>query len=308
MKKIVFMGTPLFAVPILKSIFKKGYNIPLVYTQPPSKKNRGLEIIKSPIHIFCDEKKLNVRTPKNFDNLSEERDILEKLEADLAIVVAYGQMLPKSILNTCKKGFINIHASLLPKWRGAAPIQRSILNLENETGISVMQINDKLDQGNVCSQFKININKNDNAEDLSTKLSNLASDKIVGEIEEIFDNKKTFFKQDHSKATYAKKIKKIEGKINWKDSAENILGKINGLYPNPGAWFYFKGKRYKILKANISNNFSTPGKVINDNIEISCGKNSIKILEIQREGKKVQNINDFILGSIIRKGDELIDA
>ena len=308
MKKIVFMGTPLFAVPILKSIFKKGYNIPLVYTQPPSKKNRGLEIIKSPIHIFCDEKKLNVRTPKNFDNLSEERDILEKLEADLAIVVAYGQMLPKSILNTCRKGFINIHASLLPKWRGAAPIQRSILNLENETGISVMQINDKLDQGNVCSQFKININKNDNAEDLSTKLSNLASDKIVGEIEEIFDNKKTFFKQDHSKATYAKKIKKIEGKINWKDSAENILGKINGLYPNPGAWFYFKGKRYKILKANISNNFSTPGKVINDNIEISCGKNSIKILEIQREGKKVQNINDFILGSIIRKGDELIDA
>ena len=308
MKKIVFMGTPLFAVPILKSIFKKGYNIPLVYTQPPSKKNRGLEIIKSPIHIFCDEKKLNVRTPKNFDNLSEERDILEKLEADLAIVVAYGQMLPKSILNTCKKGFINIHASLLPKWRGAAPIQRSILNLENETGISVMQINDKLDQGNVCSQFKININKNDNAEDLSTKLSNLASDKIVGEIEEIFDNKKTFFKQDHSKATYAKKIKKIEGKINWKDSAENILGKINGLYPNPGAWFYFKGERYKILKANISNNFSIPGKVINNNLEISCGKNSIKILEIQREGKKVQNISDFILGSIIRKGDQLIDA
>ena len=120
-----------------------------------------------------------------------------------------------------------------------------------------MQINDKLDQGNVCSQFKININKNDNAEDLSTKLSNLASEKIVGEIEEIFENKKTFFKQDHSKATYAKKIKKIEGKINWKDSAENILGKINGLYPNPGAWFYFKGKRYKILKANISNNFSS---------------------------------------------------
>ena len=308
MKKIVFMGTPLFAVPILNSIFKKGYNIPLVYTQPPSKKNRGLEISKSPIHIFCDEKKLNVRTPKNFDNLDEERDILEKLKADLAIVVAYGQILPKGILSTCKKGFVNIHASLLPKWRGAAPIQRSILNLENETGISVMQINDKLDQGNVCSQFKININKNDNAEDLTTKLSNLASKKIVGEIEEIFENKKTFFKQNHSKATYAKKIKKIEGKINWKDSAENILGKINGLYPNPGAWFYFKGKRYKILKANISNNFSTPGKVINDNIEISCGKNSIKIIEIQREGKKVQNINDFILGSIIRKGDELIDA
>ena len=308
MKKIVFMGTPLFAVPILKSIYKKGYNIPLVYTQPPSKKNRGLEVIKSPVHIFCDKKKLHVRTPKNFDNLDEERHILKKLEADLAIVVAYGQILPKDILDTCKKGFLNIHASLLPKWRGAAPIQRSILNLENETGISVMQINDKLDQGNVCSQFKININKNDNAEDLSTKLSNLASEKIVEEIEEIFENKKTFFKQDHSKATYAKKIKNIEGKINWKDSAENILGKINGLYPNPGAWFYFKGKRYKILKANISNIISSPGKVVSDNIEISCGKNSIKILEIQREGKKVQNIKDFILGTKITKGDKLIDA
>ena len=124
-------------------------------------------------------------------------------------------------------------------------------------------------------------------------------------IEEILENKKIFFKQDHSKATYAKKIKKIEGKINWKDSAENILGKINGLYPNPGAWFYFKGERYKILKANISNNFSTPGKVINDNIEISCGKNSIKILEIQREGKKRQNINEFMLGSQIKKGSTI---
>jgi len=308
MKKIVFMGTPLFAVPILKSIFEKGYNIPLVYTQPPSKKNRGLEVIKSPVHIFCDKKKLNVRTPKDFDNLDEEKNILEKLEADLAIVVAYGQMLPKGILGTCKNGFVNIHASLLPKWRGAAPIQRSIINLDNETGISVMQINDKLDQGNVCSQFKVNINKDDNAEDLSLKLSNLASEKIVKEIEEILGNKKIFFKQDNSKATYANKIKKIEGKINWKDNAENILGKINGLYPNPGAWFYFKGKRYKILKANISNIISSPGKVVSDNLEISCGKNSIKILEIQREGKKVQNIKDFILGTKITKGDKLIDA
>ena len=308
MKKIVFMGTPLFAVPILKSIFEKGYNIPLVYTQPPSKKNRGLEVIKSPVHIFCDKKKLNVRTPKDFDNLDEEKNILEKLEADLAIVVAYGQMLPKGILGTCKNGFVNIHASLLPKWRGAAPIQRSIINLDNETGISVMQINDKLDQGNVCSQFKVNINKDDNAEDLSLKLSNLASEKIVKEIEEILGNKKIFFKQDNSKATYANKIKKIEGKINWEDNAENILGKINGLYPNPGAWFYFKGKRYKILKANISNIISSPGKVVSDNIEISCGKNSIKILEIQREGKKAQNIKDFILGTRITKGDKLIDA
>ena len=308
MKKIVFMGTPSFAVPILKSIFQKGFNIPLVYTQPPSKSNRGYKMNKSPVHKFCVENNLNVRTPKNFKKFDEEKKILEKLEADIAIVVAYGQILPKNILNVCKKGFINIHASLLPKLRGAAPIQRSIINLNTETGISIMQINEKLDQGKVCSQYKINISKNDNAEDLSLRLSNLASEKIVKDIEDILENKKRFLEQDHSKATYANKINKDEGKIDWKDKAENIIGKINGLYPIPGAWFYFEGERYKILKANISNNNSNPGTVLNDSIEISCGVNSIKILEIQREGKKVQNIKDFILGTKIKKGVNLINA
>ncbi len=308
MKKIVFMGTPSFAVPILKSIFQKGFNIPLVYTQPPSKSNRGYKMNKSPVHKFCVENNLSVRTPINFKKFDEEKKILEKLEADIAIVVAYGQILPKNILNVCKKGFINIHASLLPKLRGAAPIQRSIINLNTETGISIMQINEKLDQGKVCSQYKINISKNDNAEDLSLRLSNLASEKIVKDIEDILENKKRFLEQDHSKATYANKINKDEGKIDWNDKAENIIGKINGLYPIPGAWFYFEGERYKILKANISNNNSNPGTVLNDSIEISCGINSIKILEIQREGKKVQNIKDFILGTKIKKGVNLINA
>ena len=308
MKKIVFMGTPLFAVPILKSILSKGYNIPLVYTQPPSKSDRGHKVSKSPIHTFCNENDLKVRTPENFINLEDEKNVLEKLEADIAIVVAYGQILPKGILNVCKKGFINIHASLLPKLRGAAPIQRSIINLDNETGISIMQINEKLDQGKVYSQYKININKDDNAEDLSLKLSNLAAKKIVDDIEGIFENKKKFFEQDHSKATYANKIDKEEGRINWNDKAENIIGKINGLYPVPGAWFYFNGVRYKILKAIISKNSATPGTVIDDDIEVCCGTNSIKILEIQREGKKVQNIKDFVLGTKIKKGTNLINV
>ena len=302
------MGTPSFAVPIFKSILNKGYNIPLVYTQPPSKSKRGHKVNKSPVHIFCEENDLKVRTPDNFNNIEYEINILAKLEADLAIVVAYGQILPKDILNVCKKGFINVHASLLPKLRGAAPIQRSIMNLDNETGISIMQINEKLDQGKVYSQYKININKDDNAEDLSLRLSNLAAEKIDDDIEGIFGNKKNFYEQDHSKATYANKIKKEEGRIDWNDKAENIIGKINGLYPVPGAWFYFDGARYKILKASISKNSATPGKVINDNIEVSCGTNSIKILEIQREGKKVQNIKDFILGTKIKKGINLINA
>ena len=302
------MGTPFFAVPILKTIFSKGYNIPLVYTQPPSKGNRGHKVSKSPIHTFCDENDLKVRTPENFNNLDYEKNILEKLEADIAIVVAYGQILPKGILDVCKMGFINIHASLLPKLRGAAPIQRSIMNLDNETGISIMQINEKLDQGKVYSQYKININKDDNAEDLSLKLSNLAAEKIVDDIEGIFENKKKFFEQDHSKATFANKIDKEEGRINWNDKAENIIGKINGLYPVPGAWFYFDGARYKILKASIKKNSGTPGTVIDDDIEVSCGTNSLKILKIQKEGKKVQNINDFILGTNIKKGVNLINA
>ena len=303
------MGTPLFAVPILKSIFQKGYDIPLVYTQPPRKSNRGHKVSKSPIHKICEENNLKVRTPENFNNLDDEKVILEKLEADIAIVVAYGQILPKGILDICKKGFINIHASLLPKLRGAAPIQRSIMNLDNETGISIMQINEKLDQGKVYSQYKININKDDNAEDLSLRLSNLAAEKIVDDIEGIFENKKIFFEQDHSKATYANKVKKEEGRIDWNDQAEKIIGKINGLYPVPGAWFYFDGARYKILKASISkNSATTPGTVIDDDIEVSCGTNSIKILEIQREGKKIQNIKDFILGTKIKKGVNLINA
>jgi len=308
MRKIVFMGTPLFAVPILKSILSKGYNIPLVYTRPPSKSNRGHKVNKSPIHKFCEENDLKVRTPENFYKLDDEKNILEKLEADIAIVAAYGQILPQGILHVCKKGFINVHASLLPKLRGAAPIQRSIMNLDNETGISIMQINEKLDRGRVYSQYRININKDDNAEDLSLKLSNLAAKKIVDDIEGIFVKKKTFFEQDHSKATYANKINKEEGRIDWNDKAENIIGKINGLYPVPGAWFYFDGDRYKILKASISKNSATPGTVINDNIEVSCGINSIKILEIQREGKKIQNIKDFVLGTKIKQGMNLIDA
>ena len=302
------MGTSLFAVPILKSILSKGYSIPSVYTQPPSKSNRGHKVSKSPIHTFCEEKGLRVRTPENFNNLDDEKFFLEKLDADIAIVVAYGQILPKSILHVCKKGFLNIHASLLPKLRGAAPIQRSIMNLDKETGISIMQINEKLDQGKVYSQYKIKINKDDNAEDLSLKLSNLAAEKIIDDIEGIFENKKNFFEQDHSKATYANKISKDEGRIDWNDKAENIIGKINGLYPVPGAWFYFDGVRYKILKASISKNIATPGTVINDNIEVACGTNSIKILKIQKEGKKIQNIKDFMLGTKIKQGVNLTNA
>ena len=307
-KKIAFMGTPIFAVPILKNIYQNGYEVSVVYTQPPRKSNRGQKFEKSPIHSFAETISFDVRTPDKLNDNNSEYEYFKSLNLDLVIVVAYGIIIPKNFLSLSKQGFINLHASLLPKWRGAAPIQRSIMSQDKETGISVMKINEKLDEGDISHIFKINIEENENAQTLSDRLSTLASDKISEVIDSIIDKEVNFKQQDHSQATYAKKIKKIEGLIDWNDRAENIIGKINGLYPFPGGYFIFKGERYKILKAQLSFNKDKAGKVLSNDLEISCGENSIKILEIQREGKKPQKINEFLLGSQIQKGTNLLNV
>ena len=305
-KKIIFMGTPLFAVPILKSLYQNGYQISIVYTQPPQKSQRGQKINKSPIQGISETLNIDFRSPFTLKNNDEEYDFIKKLNADLAIVVAYGQIIPKEYLNLTKKGFINIHGSILPKWRGAAPIQRSIMNLDNETGISIMKIVEELDSGPVSNIYKIKLDHKNNAQEISEKLSLLAAKKILDNVDDILDDKVKFFNQDHSKATYAKKISKIEGKINWNDKAFSILGKINGLFPNQGAFFNFNGERYKILKAEIGNGKGEVGEVISDKLEIVCGSNnSIKVLEIQRQGKKPQKIGEFMLGSQIKQGSIL---
>ena len=299
------MGTPMFAVPILKSLYQNGYNISCVYTQPPQKSKRGQKINKSPIQGISETLNLEYRTPPVLNN-EEEYNFLNSLDADLAIVVAYGQIIPKKFLNLTKKGFINIHASLLPKWRGAAPIQRSIMNLDQETGISIMRIAEKLDTGPVCNNYKIQLNENLNALEISEKLSSLAAEKILDNVDDILDGKANFIEQDHSNATYASKIQKTEGQINWDENAEKIIGKINGLYPSPGAFFMFNGERYKILKAQVGRAQGTPGSVLSDNLEIACGNNqSIIIKEIQRQGKRPQNIGEFIQGSQIKKGSKI---
>ena len=304
-KKLVFMGTPMFAVPILKSLYQNGYNISCVYTQPPQKSKRGQKINKSPIQGISETLNLEYRTPQVLNN-EEEYNFLNSLDADLAIVVAYGQIIPKKFLSLTKTGFINIHASLLPKWRGAAPIQRSIMNLDQETGISIMSIAEKLDTGPVCNNYKIQLNENLNALEISEKLSSLAAEKILDNVDDILDGKANFIEQDHSNATYASKIQKTEGQINWDENAEKIIGKINGLYPSPGAFFIFNGERYKILKAQIGRAQGNPGSVLSDNLEIACGNNqSIIIKEIQRQGKRPQNIGEFIQGSQIKKGSKI---
>ena len=300
------MGTPLFAVPILKSLYQNGYTISVVYTQPPQKSKRGQKINKSPIQGISETLSIDFRSPLSLKNNKEEYDFLKELNADLAIVVAYGQIIPKNFLNLTKKGFFNIHGSILPAWRGAAPIQRSIMNSDDETGISIMKINEELDSGPVSNIYKIKINNNENAQEISEKLSNIAAEKIIDNVDAILDGNVNFKEQDHLKATYAKKIDKAEGKVNWNEKALKIIRKINGLFPVPGAFFNFNGERYKILKAEIGNGVGKPGEVLSDKLEIACGNNqSIKIIEIQRQGKKPQKIGEFMLGSQIKKGSKI---
>ena len=302
------MGTPIFAVPILKSLYQNGYPISVVYTQPPQKSQRGQKINKSLIQSLSETLNIEFRTPLSLKNNTEEYEYLKKLDADLCIVVAYGQIIPNEILNLTKKGFINIHASLLPKWRGAAPIQRSIINLDQQTGITIMKINNKLDSGPICNSYKIDISNNENAEIISNKLSLLGAEKILDNIDKILDDAIEFKEQNHADATYANKIEKSEGKIDWNSKAENIIGKINGLYPSPGAWFIYKGERFKILKAEISEGKGKPGIILNEYFKVACNNKSIKILEIQRQGKRPQKINEFMLGSQIKVGSNLNDA
>ena len=299
LKKIVFMGTSIFAVKILKSLYQNGYPIATVYTQAPKKSNRGMRVTKSPVHSISETLSLEVRTPVTLKNNQEEYEYLKDIDADMCLVIAYGQIIPESFLNLTKKGFINIHASLLPKYRGAAPIQRAIMNLEKKTGISIMKINSQLDEGPVCKSYEIDINEKDSSDDLSEKLSDLAVEKILDDIDDILDDKAKFKDQDHSKATYAKKINKKESSIDWNTPAKSVIAKINGLN---GAHFIFQGARYKILKAELNNLSGKPGEIIGDSLEIACKEKSIKVMMIQREGKKPQKTAEFLLGSQIKKG------
>ena len=221
---IIFMGTPDFAVPILKSINNLNHNILEVYTQPPNKKNRGQKIENSPIHNFSNKLNLPVRCPIAFDE--EEINHIKKLNPDLVIVVAYGKILPVKLLNLDKVLFINVHASLLPRWRGAAPIQRAIMNLDHETGVSIMKIVTKLDAGPVLLQSKIKITKEINYKELSSQMSELGAKLILDTLKLIESKRTDFTEQNESEATYAKKIEKSETKINWNDDVTKIIGKI----------------------------------------------------------------------------------
>ena len=300
--KIIFMGTPKFSVPTLESLAKSSYQISCVYTQSPKKSNRGQKLNSSPIQNCAENLKLTVRNPNNL-NTDEEIKFFKKVNPDIVIVVAYGQLISKKFLDIPTKGFINIHASLLPQWRGAAPIQRAIMNLDKQTGVSIMKITEGLDSGPVMKKIEIDINPSDTSGIISEKLSKIGSKHIVRILDDIFNEKNKFIEQDHNNATYAKKIKKNESKINWEESAKNIIGKINGLNPDLGAWFEYKNVRYKIWKASIFDKTGTAGVILDNNFTIGCKNKSIKIDEIQREGKNKLLLKNFLPGMNFKIGD-----
>ena len=302
-KKIVFMGTPEFAIPSLEILKNSNNKILAVYTQPASKANRGQKLVESKIELTAKKFGLKVRTPKILDE--KEYNFLNSIKPDLVIVVAFGKIIPKKFLNIPKFGFINVHASLLPKWRGAAPIQRSIMNLDKETGVSIMKIVEKLDAGPVMHQDKISLNENIDTLILSKLLSQLGAKSLIKAIEKIEKNEVDFVEQNHDEATYAKKITKQEAELKWSENANIILAKINGLNPNPGAWFKYKNERYKVWKAKITNASGLQGSTIDNNLTIACNDKSISILEIQKEGKSRQATDQFLLGSKIPKGEKI---
>ena len=302
---IVFMGTPEFSVKILEHLVKSNFNIECVYTQSPKKSSRGQKIHSSPVQKISEKLNIKVRSPNNLTPI-EELNFFKSLSSQVIVVVAYGKIIPKTFLNLPNKIFLNIHPSLLPRWRGAAPIQRSIMSLDKETGISIMKLVEDLDAGPYIKQVKVKIDDKTTTKSLSEKLSSLGAKAVIDSINLISKGEYKFINQNHSQATYAKKINKSESKIKWNEPAKNILAKINALNPSPGAWFEYNGNRFKIWKANIKNNQGLPGEVLDEKLVIGCGERSIQVTEIQKEGKKVLSLDEFLSGNKISIGEKIL--
>ena len=290
---IIFMGTPDFAIPALKEI-NKYFKLSCVISQPAKKAKRGHNILKSPVQNFAEQNKLIIKTP---NRIEDEYNYLKEINIDLAVVVAYGQIIPSKILELSKNGFINIHASLLPKWRGAAPIQRSIMSGENITGITIMKIEKELDSGPILLSKSIKSGDLTFGQ-LEKSLSELGSKVIVDCINKVLSGTAEYIPQNKIGVSYANKITKLDEKIDWNENAENIIFKINALNPKPGAYFDYKNEKIKVYSAKISDLKSRkPGMIIDSKkIIISCKDRSIEILELQRSGKKIQLKENFILG------------
>ena len=300
--KLVFMGTPKFSVPALKALDQSKHQICAVYSQPPRPAGRGKKLNLTEVHKEALDLGLTVHTPRNFKSEKDQK-IFRELRADIAVVVAYGLILPNQILSSPKLGCVNIHASLLPRWRGAAPIQRAIMEGDDETGICIMKMDEGLDTGPVLSSRKIQITENDTAKILSEKLSLLGSNLIVEVLDKLSDYKVQ--SQSTVGITYASKIHKSEAKIDWSLPAQIIDRKIRALSPFPGAWTEINGERVKLLASKVIDKENEPGMVLDTGFSIACGQKAVEITEAQRPGKSVQKTDVFLRGFRLQQGSKL---
>jgi methionyl-tRNA formyltransferase len=303
MLRLAFMGTPDFAVPTLAELVAQGHDIACVYSQPPRPKGRGLSADPSPVHKFALDAGLEVRTPVSLKD-AEQQELFRALNIDAAIVVAYGLLLLKPILDAPKLGCFNLHGSLLPRWRGAAPIQRAIMAGDTETGVMVMRMEEGLDTGPVLMAERTPIGRKTYG-DLHDELSRLGADLMVRALSALERGSITEAPQPSEGATYAKKILKDEARIDWTKPAHEIDCLIRGLSPVPGAWCEVKGERLKILYAEPVSGGSTPGTLLDDKLTVACGEGALRLVRLQRAGKSVMTADELLRGFALPRGTVL---
>lgn len=292
--KVVFLGTPDFALSALKKISER-HEVVCVYTRAPEIAGRGKKLTKSPVHQWAEEQGIEVRTPRSLKN-TEEQDKYCALQADIAVVAAYGLILPKRIIEAFSLGCINIHGSLLPRWRGAAPIQRAIEAGDKSSGITIMKVVEALDAGDMLLKGKVPIDADTTGEILHDKLAEVGAELILQALDNITEINPE--PQDERLVTYAQKLDKAESKIDFSQPAEVLERKIRAFNPYPAMFFEYEGERFKVLKAKVSQESGESGKILQGSgkLIIACGDASLEILEMQRQGKKKMPIKDILNG------------
>ena len=301
--RLAFMGTPDFAVPTLAELIAQGHDIAAVYSQPPRPKGRGMALEPGPVHAFAEYAKLEVRTPLSLKG-AEEQAAFAALNLDAAVVVAYGLLLPKPILEAPMLGCFNLHGSLLPRWRGAAPIQRAVMADDAETGVMVMRMDEGLDTGPVLMAERVKIGRKTSGE-LASELSRLGADLMMRALGALERGGVAPQAQPAEGVTYAKKILKDEARIDWTKSATEIDCLIRGLSPAPGAFTEVKGERLKILYAMPVKDRGQPGEVVTHDLIVACGEGALKLMKVQRAGKGVMEARELLKGFPLPAGTKL---
>jgi methionyl-tRNA formyltransferase len=302
--KLAYMGTPDFAVPSLAALVEAGHEVAAVYSQPPRRAGRGQKERPSPVHAWAEEHGLPVRTPSTLRDDGTQVEFGE-LDLDAAIVAAYGLILPLPVLSAPRLGCINVHASLLPRWRGAAPIQRAILAGDTETGISIMMMEEGLDTGPVLRTESLPIGPETTAGELHDALAPLGGRMIAPVLADFDSGHIVPEPQDDAGMTYAKKIEKPEARIDWSEDAAMVARRIHAFAPWPGAWFTLGGERLKALVVRIEPGDGAPGEVLDDTLRVACGSNAVRLHRLQREGKKPAVAADFLRGRTVATGTVL---